>query len=361
MTPQGKLNTIFLGRERMSIAFRAHKTNSESQYTNDDQDMFLSLGGAASNSAQAYENAGGTSFITGLISVAAATEDLVEVFSNNSELPERQRTATTKQISDTVLNEASRSATTASTSRLGSADAATFANIELWLRRSKRLVFAELTAKQAPLLLQFMTSNHQESCLLLSRAQCEDRETTLVLAKECSILQLTARNLELLTGIQGDVASGVNFLRDAGVGQVIVIDGKRGITAFLDSEWHHQPAFRSHRPGGGITSGDIVFGTFLAARDQGRTNQESLRCAAAAAEMQAAKIDQQVRGLGELFEFAAVTPFQSYVANSQLPPRTSIIAISKAVQIRFHRMISIAKGATGLIQILVQLLTMDIP
>lgn len=199
---------------------------------------------------------------------------------------------------------------------------------ELRLHQARRLVLTSMTSKCASLVRQLISATPRETCQLLGRSQCEDRKGTLELARLCDLVLVNADDLEEWTGIRDDITGAINHLRSHRVNRVIVTDGKRGITAFLDRAWHHQSAFRVKQEFEINPCGGIILGTYLASRDQGRSIRDALRFAAAAAAMHGAGIARHQPGLGELGAFSTMTPTRPYALDSR---PTLIKAVERAV------------------------------
>ena len=122
-------------------------------------------------------------------------------------------------------------------------DDATFTHVKSWLSPSCRLVIASMTAEQAPLIRQIIEAQLGEIILLPTRSQCLDRDKTLALAKSCRFVQLNQSELEVWSGITGDVIAGINWLRSRQVASVIVTAGVSGIFAHLAGQWEYASAF----------------------------------------------------------------------------------------------------------------------
>lgn len=318
MVARANDDTVFVGFGVLNVEVRPGRAVAGFQETISDCDIALSIGGGAPNAARAYRQAGGAPSVMGMITGGDVAGNLLADLAVR-EFPQLRRiaTATSTRVSSIVPNGRRPGATTTWTIRTPIDEAGTVAHVEPWLSHSRRLVLASMTAQHSPLVRRLMEASSSATCLLLTRSQCEDREATFELAKSCALVQLNASELEAWTGIRGDVTVGINRLRDRGVNQVIVTDGKRGITAFLDDDWHHQPAFRVEQRGSTSQCGDITLGTYLAARDQGHSIRDALQFAAAAAAMHVARMERQQRGLDELIEFVNTTSTRPYALDSR--------------------------------------------
>ncbi len=341
-------DTVFVGHGVLGIEVQPVREVGELEETMSDCDIAPSIKGSAPTAALAYQQAGGAPSVMGLITGADAPGNLladmaVRVF------PKLRRiaTATSTRMSSIVPSGRRSGATITWTNQTLIDEAATFAHVEPWLRRPRRLVLASMSAEQAPLIRRLFAESPCETCLLLTRSQCEDRETTFELAKWCGLVQLTAGELEAWTGIRGDVAGGINCLRDRGVTQVIVTDGQRGLTAFLDGEWHHQPAFCVEQNSSASQCDEIIFGTYLASRDQGHSIGDALRFAAAAIAMSVAKQVRCHRGLDELIAFASTTPTRSYAPDSRPSLVKAIDRVVDGTQPLVRKAAYVATGAVG--------------
>ncbi|MEI8379197.1 MAG: hypothetical protein WCJ09_03655 [Planctomycetota bacterium] len=265
----------------------------------------MKVGGRAASAAMAYHQAGGGPLITGLITGLDPAGKLVADMAVD-EIPGLRRIATASGTSYSTIG-----AENASVVQPKIDELATLAFVKPWIIGNARIVVAPQMSELSPVMKRLVKAPPTQTILMLSRSQCEERKATLGFIKNCAMVHLDAINLALLTE-KNDVVSGMNVLREQGVHDIIVLDDKRGITAFLDGKWHHQPAFRvdsATRPG---LADESSMGCFLAARDQGQTNEESLRLAAAASGMAIANIKLRNRGLNELVAFATVTPTFPY-------------------------------------------------
>lgn len=153
-------------------------------------------------------------------------------------------------------------------------DSHTIVRTEPWLSSSQRLVLASMTARQTPLVHHLIETHPKEANLLLTSSQCKEPEMTIDLANKCALVQLDANDLEVLTEIKRDVASGINCLRDK--------------------------------------CGDIKFGTYVAARHQHYSIRDSLQLSAAATAMHLAGVKRRRFGMDELFDYANMTQIHPY-------------------------------------------------
>ncbi|MBS0264754.1 MAG: carbohydrate kinase family protein [Planctomycetes bacterium] len=274
----------------------------------------MAPGGGAVNMAQAYRLAGGTDYRLGVITGPDHAGRLLmalvaAILTNVRQFCTAVRTRLSLL---TPLDDQAR-VTRTWTERCTIDTAETWAQVEGWLRKGRRLVLASMTAEQTDLVEQIIAAHNGPVAMRLTRSQCADRERTLALAAGCDLVQLNASELETLSGITGDLVAGINVLRDHSIHSVIVTAGRRGIYAYFDwaGGWHYVPAFAVGVVSSPSKCGDTVLGTFFAGLDRGVAARASLRIAAAAAAMNAAGLPHR-GGWDELAGFAqqtAMVPF----------------------------------------------------
>lgn len=303
--------TLFVGFAVFDIEAAALARGKNERAEKVDARVELALGGGAPNMALAYFLASGRrpalAAITGADPLGEAIEGMLR-----QQFPAVHRVATAKQTRLSVITPAGDGSTSSLTVRPPIDDAATLDRLLPLLSARARIVVASLTAEHGsflrPLKQRLAQLGNRNLCMLLTRSQCEDRLATLSLCRGCQLVAMNARELEILTGIPGDVAAGVQWLQQRGVRGVFVTDGCRGITVSLNKRRCHVPAFRIGDSGGTtIRCGDIALGTFLCGLDSGRSIEQSLRLAAAAAAMKIAGAARRP-GWNCLENFAAAAP-----------------------------------------------------
>lgn len=318
MTSPVNKNTVFFGHGVLKLEFQPGEVVHHERDQIEDCEVPVSVDGEIPNSARAFQRAGGGMPVTGLITGVDQVGNLLSGMAQ-VDFPIFRRVATAVATCVSASIPRKRRANLTTTWIGGSSildEEATFSHVQPWLSSASRLVIGSFLAHDATLVQRLISGCPGETCLLLSRNQCEDRETTITLARQC-LCVLNATDLAVWTGVRGDAVSGIYWLREHEVTNVIVMDDKRGIIAFLDGEWHHQPAFRVDNVVSPGQSNDAAIGTYLAARDQKCTIRDALRFAAAASAMLSAGIVPRRIGLQDLIEFAATTSTRPYGLDGQ--------------------------------------------
>ena len=308
--------TIFLGFAVLDAAARP-KSMWQTLPEKIDAEIELSVGGGAVNAARSFQHAGGQPAVLAAITGADETGNMVfRLLGEDFTRLRRAATAIRTRVSLVVPRSGPGSDTTTWTIRPELDAAATFAHLKPLLSQSRRVVLASMAAEQAPLVGQILDSHPGQTVMMLTSSQCEDAETTLGLARRCSLIQLNTGDLATLTAIQGDVVASINWLRERQVKSVIVTAGHRGIIAYIGGQWLYAPAFEVDVPCSTSRCGDIVLGTFLAGIDRGETVPGSLRMASAAAAMQAAGVAPPANWEA-ITSYAASTPTRRFEPESQ--------------------------------------------
>ena len=198
------------------------------------------------------------------------------------------------------------------TSRPGLDHDTVFNTVQPLLKCDQRLVLSSLRPEDARLMERLINAHSGSTVWLPSSAECGVPETSIPLMAKCTLVWLNAEELEALTGFRN--ATGINRLREQGVRDIVVTDGPRGVTAYIEGRFWFHRAFQSTGTNGSTKCGDIACGTFLAAQDRGLPVDGAIRLAMAAAAMHRSGISR--RGWSSIESWAQSADVIRYVQPS---------------------------------------------